>query len=297
MLAPLPERRIVRGAANATLSFQGYDADGEPAAPGGAVTVDVARSDGTALYTDSAATDPGGTAPHTFALAATDLTVVDRLSVTWKVDGTVVRSELVDVVGGTIGTVAEIQATEASLGDDTAAIPNARKAAEDRFTWATRRSPFQRLHVERFDGRGGCRLAGAAFRDLAEVRWARIWTSATDYTELTAAELAAIVVPDEDSRFHRTDAGRWPAGRNNIEIGYVFGLPAIDELLRDALHMAVRWELQKHTTTVPQRSQTFQTFDGINVGLARPGKGDAIYGIDEIDAVYWQYMRGEVGIA
>lgn len=287
MRHPLPDQRIVRGAIDATISHQFYDADGDPDDPEDTVTVSVTRSDGTAVTVGAV----GGTStgPRTATIGVAELTVVDRLTAVWSLDGTAVATDTIDVVGGTIGSVTEIETSETSIAaesDDV--IKRGRKAAEDRFTSAVGRSPFQRLYVQRFDGTGTCRLHGAHWPDLVEVRWARVYSSATSYISLTADELAAIITPDEMAGFERLDTV-WPCGRNNIEIAYVFGMSTIPQDLREAFYGAVREEVVKFNRSTPGQSTTFTSIDGVTFGQARPGQRGAIYGVDEIDAVFMKY--------
>ena len=288
MRHPLPEQRIVRGASDATISHQFYDADGDPAAPSGTVTVAVSRSDGTAVTVG--AVDGATTAPRTVTVALAELATIDRLTAVWSLDGTAVATDTIDVVGGTVGSISAITTAESSISTESdSVLKRARKAAEDRFTSTQGRSPFQRLYVQRFDGTGTCRLDGAHWPDLAAVRWARVYTNATTYTALTADELAAIIVPDEFARFERTDGKAWPCGRNNIEVGYVFGMSQVPQDLRDAFAAATREEVVKFNRSTPGQSTTFTSVDGVSFGLSRPGQRGAVYGVDEIDAVFREY--------
>lgn len=287
MRHPLPEQRIVRGAIDATLSHQFYDADGDADDPEGTVTVAVTRSDGSAVSVG--AVSGTTTAPRTVTVGVAELTEVDRLTAIWSLDGEPVATDVVDVVGGTVGTVTAITASETSISGESAdVVKRARKAAEDRFTSAVGRSPFERLHVQRFDGTGLSRLS-AHFPDLVSVKWAKIWTSAATSTSLTTGELAAIHAPDTMSRFERLDGNVWPVGRQNIEIAYVFGLRWIPADLRDAFYAAVREEVVKFNRSTPGQSTTFTSVDGVSFGVARPGQRGAIYGVDEIDAVFRAY--------
>lgn len=288
MLRVLPDQRIVRGASDATISHQFFDADGDPAAPSGTVTVAVTRSNGDSVTVG--AVSGSGSDPRTATIGLAELTVVDRLTAVWSVDGTVVATDEIDVVGGTVASVAQITASEASIaGESDAILKRARKAAEDKFISTQHRSPFERFYVQRFDGTGRCHLDGAHWPDLVEVRWARVYTSATAYTELTADELSSIIVPDEMARFERTDRNVWPYGHRNIEVGYVFGMSQVPQDLRDAFAAATREEVVKFNRSTPAQSTTFTSVDGVSFGLARPGQRGAVYGVDEIDAVFRAY--------
>lgn len=288
MRHPLPEQRIVRGAIDATLSHQFYDADGDADDPEGTVTVAVTRSNGDSVTVGSVS--GSGTAARTVSIGIAELATVDQLTAVWSVDGTAVATDTIDVVGGTIGSVAAIQATHTSLtGKDAPTLKSARKAVEDRFLSTQNRSPVERLVVQRFDGTGTCRLYGAHFPDLVSVKWAKVWTSATASTSLTADELAAINTPDQMSHFERLDGKVWQYGRQNIEIAYTFGLTFIPEDLRRALFHAVRVEVNSTTTGVPERASSWGSADGITFGISTPGQRGAIWGIPEIDDVWNKY--------
>lgn len=294
MRTPLPEQRIVRGASDATISHQFTDADGDAATPSGTVTVSVTRSDGTAVTVGAVA--GASTAPRTVTVGVAELSVVDQLTAVWSVGAVAVATDIIDVVGGTIGSLAQIEAVETTLAGKTAAkVKDARSAAESRFIDTQHRSPVTRLTVERFNGTGHRWLNGQ-WPDLVEVRWARVYSSPTAFTELTADQIAAINTPDELARFERSDTC-WPCGRNNIEIAYVFGMTELPTGLRRAFYRAVRVECNSPTTGVPERSTTWASADGINFGQARPGVKGAAYGIDEIDAVWNDYRDPRPAIA
>lgn len=288
MRHPLPEQRIVRGATDATLSHQFHDADGDAADPGGTVTVAVTRSDGTSVTVGSVSGT--GSDPRTATIGVGELADIDRLTAVWSLDGTAIATDYVDVVGGTIGSVAAIQAVETSLsGKADATMKSARKAVEDRFVSTQNRSPFERFHVQRFDGTGTTRLYGAHFPDLVSVKWAKVYSNATTYTSLTSTELAAIQVDDEMARFERLDGNVWTYGRQNIEIGYTFGLRFIPEDLRRALYSAVRVEANSTSTGVPERATSWGSADGITFGISTPGQRGSIWGIPDIDDVWNKY--------
>ena len=137
-------------------------------------------------------------------------------------------------------------------------------------------------------------MRGAYWPDLSEVRWANNYSDATTTTALTAGELAAIVVPDTESRFARLDV-EWLVEPYGVEVGYVAGLDTIPDDLQRAFAKAVRREATMFNTPLPDGSPTFSTFDGFAFGLARPGKERA-YGVDDIDGVYMTYVDPRHGI-
>lgn len=285
MRHPVANDRIVRGASTATLSHQFIDGDGEPAAPAGTVTVAVTRSDGTSVTVGAVA--GSDTDPRTVSVGAAELTEVDQFTAVWTDDGNDVATDVIDVVGGTVGGVAVLQGIEPSITLEKAPdVLRARRAAENRFVSVTGRLPFLRLEQQWIDSGGTSeRLCGAWWPDLVEVRSAWVYTGSTTYTALTAAQLAAIEVPDEQSRFTRRDTC-WPCGR--ILVTYVAGMSSIPDDLRRAFAQAVRREITLFNTGAPDRSETFASDGVVSVGLDRPGK-DRAYGIADIDDVFRKY--------
>lgn len=287
MRQPFPDQRIVRGATDAVLSHQFHDADGDPSAPSGTVTVSVTRSNGDSVTVGTVS--GSGTSPRTASIAQSELATIDRLTAVWSDDGTEVATTEFEVVGGTVGSVAAIKAIESSINKSDTLVKAARKVAEDRFLSTQNRSPFERLVVERLDGTGHAYLWGAVLPDLQSVRWVRVYTSATAFTEFSAAELAAIVTPDAYARFERTDGKVWPCGRRNVEIAYTAGLTAVPDDLRRAFFKAVRVEVNAASTGVPERASSWGSGDGITFGISTPGQRGAIYGIPELDDVWNKY--------
>lgn len=277
MRHPIAEQRIVRGATSATISHQFHTADGEPAAPSGAVTVSVVRSDGTPVTTSTVT--GSATDPRAVTVAASELATIDRLTATWADAARVVAVRYVDVVSGTVGSVSELKTLETSITAEAAPdVLRARTAAEDRFVSVTGRLPFQRLEVQTLRA-DGCRLRSAWWPDLVEVRWVRVGASM-----MSASELATIAAPDPLSLFERSNG--WPSCQ--VDVGYVAGLDHIPDDLRRAFAQATRREITLFNTGVPELSPTFATADGASFGLARPGNGRA-YGIDDIDDVFRLY--------
>lgn len=283
-LAAFPEQRIVRGALSATISHQFTDADGEAADPttgGAVVSVTVTRSNGDSVTTGAVAGT--GTAARTATIALAELTVTDRLSAAWKLDGTTVAVDDIEVVGGPLRSLADIRAVDGTLATEAEdALVRARRAVEDTLLSELGRSPVERLVVERLDGSGTSRLS-LGWPDLREVAWARIYTSATAYTELTATELVAIP-PSLAAVAERTDGKWWPCGQSNVEIAYRFGMPTLPGDIADNLILAIRHHLDIFRTSRPFLGETVRLPDGTTVGNNRPGVGRSITGNDDVDA-------------
>jgi hypothetical protein len=278
----LPAERIVRGAATAMLSWQPYGADGEPADPGGAVTVAVTRADGTVVFAAGTSTAGTGSNPRTIAVSAGELRQTDWLTATWSVGGVATAETVAEVVGGTIGTVAELRALDATLnGRSDDELKESRARVEDLFTDALNRGLVERFYVERVDGSGSKTLI-VTWPNVRAVRFVRCYDAGGTYTGFTASEVAA-VPPNDASLLVRTDGGCWPKGCRNIEVGYTYGLTAIPRDLRKAMYRAVRHDLVSTRSGIPDRAISFQPAEGGNVVLATPGMGRWVTGIPEID--------------
>ncbi len=280
----ISNQRIVRGAIDASISHQFHDADGDADDPNGTVTVAVTRSDGTSVTVGAVAGT--GTDPRTATIGVAELATVDQLTAVWSLDGTAIATDTIDVVGGTVGSVAALRGREKSIaGQPDPVVKAARKAAEDHFVSTYGRLPFHRFEVQTFHSDGGPRLPGAFWPDLVEVRWGRVYSSATSYVELSAAQLAAIEAPDTMSGFARHDTC-WPCGR--VVLGYVAGMSQIPEDLFRAFAQATRREITLFNNGVPDLTPTFAITEGGPVGLDRPG-GKKAYGIADIDSVFHAY--------
>lgn len=291
-IAVLPATRVVKGVA-ATFTHQFVDQDGEPAAPSGTVTVAAVDSEGSTVALGSVS--GSGTDPRSVSTSSV-VSDVDHITLTWSDDGTEVATDVVEVVGGTIGTVAAIKATDPSINAEPAATVLAkRKTVEDLATRVLGRSPFERFYVERVDGTGTDRLQ-LAWPDLISVKWARVYSNATSYVELTAAELAAIPA-DQGGAAVRSDGDIWECGRRNIEIGYRFGLRELPGDLREALHKSVRHAITQFDTGVPTFAASMTTADGFSMGIAGPGNEQWATGDRDVDRVINGYRFRRVQVA
>lgn len=228
----------------AALSWQPLDGDGIATDPEGAVTVDVSRANGTALVTGASATSTASE-PCTYTLPAAHTALTDVLTVVWYDDGTERARTTVEIVGDYFVSIAGIRASDSSLlaegkysNED---LIRARTEVEHALSSMTETDFAPRFHYDRLDGMGTDTLE-LPWGPLRSVRSARIYWSATDYTELTATELAAI--PAANARLAvRTDGCTWPAGHSNIVIEYETGYTAMPFDLRDQFYIEVRKQL------------------------------------------------------
>ena len=270
---PSFDQRIVRGVA-ATLSYQFVDQDGTAAAPGGTVTVDITRADGTALITGGS-TSGSSTSPRTYSLSATNNGYTDWLTVNWKDAGTVVGTTLVEVVGRFWASLLEIRNSDDSLRS-LASYPDARllaaryeaeKEAEEIAGLAF----VPRYRWLRTDGTGSVELE---LPDplLRTVRSARVYSDATTYTALTAAELSSVNA-DPYGLATRTDFLYWPSGINNIAIGYEHGW---DRPPADLLRLwfgRVRWWANRERQRLNEEAVSYLTPDLTQVTVGDDFRG------------------------
>ncbi len=299
----LPPRRAVRGAINPSIEWQPTNADGDPADltdGAGDVTVSVTSGDGTDVTGIGTVGGVGNTEqlPRTATLPVAAVASVDWLDITWSLDDSVVSHETVEVVGSVLGSTADIVQHSGNLAaEDAALIRRARLAVEDQATRIMNRSPFERFYRERLDGSGSCELL-VSWPDVRAVVWVRVWTSATESTDFTAAEVAACQ-GTPGGIFVRTDGQVWPCGVANIEIGYRFGWTSIPHDLRLDLFRAVRHKVgQMRTESTPmERATSMQTFDGMNVTLATPGTRGWSTGLPDVDEKLNGYKFARFGVA
>lgn len=251
VLAPVAEQRILRGAA-ATLSVQFRDQNGEAAAPGGTVTVDVTKADGTSLVSGGS-TSGSSTAPRTYSLSA--VATLEMLSAAWKDGGTERATTRVEVVGGFYFSVAEVEAFDTSLGDITdggtveARARRVRDETERECERITGAAWVPRYTRVRLDGSGTRTLVlPDGMWNPRVVRSARLYTDATSYTALTVSEVDAIE-PATRGVLTRLDGQIWPEGLGNVIVELEHGFDRPPEDLRHAAMMRFRsrWNLEKNS--------------------------------------------------
>lgn len=297
MLISTASQRILR-ASSALLSWQGLDADGNEADPG-TVTVEVVRSDGDTVKAAGTATIGTGTDPRTVALSASETASLDLLTARWSVSGVEVAETHHEVVGGYYVSVGEVRSAERSLADGsqypTPLLNACRSEVEHLFESVCAVAFVPRFAVERLDGNGQGFLL-LSWPQLREVRWCRVWTSDTTYTELTSGELAAIRA-DRAGIAVRSDNKTWPCGVRNIEIGYTHGYDTPPADLKKAAIRAIRHQANRLKSAVDERATTFTMLEGGTVSLATPGMGIWHTGIPEVDETLRRYSHRTPSIA
>lgn len=279
------ERRILRGV-SPTLAYQFLDADGNPAAPAGVVTIGITTADGTDLVTAGTATTGTDTAPRTYALAAVN--TLEQLTVTWTDAGdTSTQVQLVDVVGGFFFSAAQARTAETAIADGneytTEQIGDARREVEDECEWICAVAFVPRFCRVALDGSGRSLLRT---RNL-ELRTLRAVT--VDGDAYSGPELEAVLL-DRPAGTLRLPSGHWPAGVGNVTVEYEHGLdrPPVD--LVKASIIRLRHRLNMNRSAIPDRAERFVFGDATFV-LSMPGQFKT--GIPDVDAVYGRYSRRE----
>jgi hypothetical protein len=265
------ERRRIRQRATATLTFTPTDADGEPSTSDpGTVTIGIVSSDGTVVVAAGTATTAAGVS-RTYALTAVHTANLDILTATWTANATTIGTTSVDIVGGYYFTTAELRAGEPSTRAESkysdAEIIAARNDVEVCFerwqnvAWVPRLSTYRRP----LDNLWTFTLPQPYLR---VVRWARIWTSPTDYTALTTAECAAI--PADDAGTLYLPYPVW--SMYGLQVGYEHGNDAPPF---DVKRAAMRYcRVLLNSPLEPSRSQPFVS----DVGLLAPARTGTLAG-------------------
>jgi hypothetical protein len=294
-------QRILRGVA-ATLAAQFVDYEGEPAEGTEPVTLDVSKADGTAVVTAASATDDAATGVYTYQLAAANNTTLELLTAVWKDNGTERLRTLIEVVGGFYFSIVDLESFDSSLPNldataaSTAKARRVRAEVERECELITGKAFVPRYHRLYVDGNGRDRLLLPGVLRPRTVRSVRVYTTATDYTAFTSAELAAVVC-EEHGEIVRTDGAVWPVGTQNLVIEVEHGYDRPPEDLRHAAMTRFRSLYNAEATGIPDRATSFTISDVGVFSLATPGRAGFETGIPEVDAVYGRYTVKRIGLA
>lgn len=285
----MPLTRVAR-TSRGLLEHTFYDLDGEtPASPTGTVTVAVVDANNTAVTSGNATS--AGDGRYTFVLPGQ--ASVGELTASWTatIDGTtVVESDLVEVCGAHLFTLAQGRAADSSLSNTTqyptSALREARLQTEVELEEICDRAFTVRYRRVVLDGTGNDELI-LEDSEVRRIRAVRVATRADgDFVALTADELAALVIaPDRVLR--RVDGDTWTLGRGNVIVEYEHGwtAPPVD-LVRAAL-VRFRSFANVGKTGVPDRAKSFTTTDGTTYRITLP---DAYRtGIPFVDGIYSRY--------
>ena len=295
-MLPVADQRILRGV-SATLSWQNVGGDGEVAAPSGAVTVGVTRDDGTVLVAPGAATTGTGSGPRTYALAASDNTLLDLLTATWTDagDGST-HTTYVEVVGGYYFSIAEARASDATLADAAkypdATIVEVRREVEEE---------FERICDVAFVPRYGSQIVSGTNQssfllDQNAVRSVRsVWSysDTTNYTAWTATEIASLHT--EDGRVTSRTGVPFTYGAVNLRIAYEHGLSRPPAEVKRAALQRLRDRLNQAKTGIPDRATSFAVAEGGTYRLDQAGPYKT--GMPNVDATLARWSHRIPGIA
>lgn len=294
---PVADQQILSGAA-ATLSWQPTDADGEPAAPAGTVTIGVAKADGTVVVAAGTSTGGASTSPRTYALAAP--TALDLLTVTWTDAGdSSTATQLVEVVGGYWFTVAQATARDDKLTDRSKypaeRILAVRAEVEAEFEDVTGQAWVPRYRRETIRGTGTTELVCDEVA-LRTVRTVRAYAGdGVTYTAFTADELAALHCTSHGTIL-RTSGAVWASGYTYV-LEYEHGHDRPPADLRDAAIIRLRHRLNSHRSGIPDRATALSTEAGQTFSLATPGLRGFITGIPDVDVVLGRHTFQRIGVA
>ncbi|SEB43559.1 hypothetical protein SAMN04489727_1724 [Amycolatopsis tolypomycina] len=263
-----------------------------PTDAAGDVTVTVKDPAGATVVSGTAV--HGSTGTYTFVLPPQS--AVTRLTVTWAatVGGFATSAaELVEVAGGVFFTIPYIRAADSQLADTekypTPVLVAARLETEIECEDICGRAFVPRYWQETLDGTGtsDVLLGRPDVRTILSA--AASQRAGLPRVPFTEAELAALAVTS-DGMLRRTDVAFWPEGVGNVDLGYVYGLDAPPQPLREAALVRLRALANKHRTMVPDRATSFTSVDGGTYRLTLPKRRST--GIPDVDAVYARYGLG-----
>ena len=257
----------------ATISNSWYE-DGVLVDPG-TVTIDITRADGTVLINDGATTGTGAAARTYNLTAATHTNELDILTVAWASSTKGTMTDYVEVVGGYLFSLSELDAKLQTPASYTAAQKaDARLWAEESLEDACGRAFVPRYGRRTFSG------TGETFLDLGRLDIRSIRDATVDDEALT--DLSVLVV--NGGYLYRED--RFDSGTRNWAIGFEYGLDYPPARVKQAAILLAKSWLVKGP--IDDRATSMITEDG-SFTLSTPGRGDVEFGIPEVDRVVQAY--------
>jgi len=232
----------------ATISNTWYE-DGAAVDPG-VVTIDITRADGTPLVNDGATGTSGNTRTYNLT-AATHTNLLDTLRIDWASPTKGTMTNYVEVVGGFLCSITDIDGQLQSSGSYTAAQKATKRTlAETAIEDYCGVAFVPRYHHQTLNAPGTTDLL---------TRWPRvrsIRTATLDDTALTVGDL----VPGENGTIYYSSG--WTAGFGNVVIGYEHGYdfppPRISEACAVlAKHYLVRGPVDDRMTSMITEDGTF----------------------------------------
>lgn len=286
--------RVAKGQSE-TITVYIYQ-DGVLADPdGSAVTVSIVNVAGTTLQSSTLATRRS-TGIYDFSLTPTMTASLDLLTATWGFDvGGVAHSlnHIYEVVGAHLFTVQDARtfgdaalASAATYSTDSLRLARDRIAEE--FERITHRAFAQRFKRATLSGRnrsGDGRSLWVDDLDLVTVRTIEERAAGgTTWASATAAVIADTFVVDTGELVH--EGNTWPDGRQNLRIGYEYGLSQVPAPIRRAALLVLR----AHVVPSDINNRTLSLTDDLGVyRFAAAGERGAWYGIPDADAALDRY--------
>jgi hypothetical protein len=244
--------------------------------PTGTPTVDVRRSDGTAVTVGSVT---GAATEWTYTIPSTSLTELDKITETWTAVSGGVNQEFVDYIEVAGGYLFSLDELEARLTDTTATYTDAQLADARTYAETEIEREINIALVPRFgtyrggaDGYGSFRIPVYGLR---AIRWVNTYTAGVA-TAYSASQLLALELGEGT-----VYGGYWPAGYRNVEVGFEHGLDTPPPGAKEACLVLA----EQHIVQGPiddRATQRASEFGPVN--LATPGMFGSRFGIPVVDA-------------
>jgi hypothetical protein len=249
----------------------------------GAVTVDVARADGT-LLADDAATTPGTTGQYKYTLAPQ--ATLELLTLTWSgVFGSVAQKATTqaEIVGGYYVSLVDLQAESGLANKGAAELAEARQWFEEKAESWCGVAFVPRFARDLLDGNGSAlvRLHNPRPRTILSAKIDGVAQSGTATWDLY--ETGDVI----------RDAGVFTAGRRNLAIAYEHGFTQPDADVREAALVAIRARLLGDSAGGGIPSGVTQLIT--DAGTYNFGRQTFPTGLPEVDAVLREHRVVMVG--
>jgi hypothetical protein len=271
--------RIVRGL-SATLSHTFY-VDGVATDPSpDTATVTITRDDGTAVVTGAAATN-AGTGVVTYTLTPAQTATLDILTVAWTATfggQAQTFTDVVEVAGGVLFTVAQALATDGLSAKTAAQITEKRTLVEELLENACGVAFVPRYGKTTISGNGRSTI-------MLPPRTTAIRSVTLDGVSIGATALATIKVLASGEVYYPS---WWTAGYANYEIAYEHGYSDGPERMA-AGDAALTWaKMLLLSGPIDDRATGTATEFG-NITLATPGMRGSVSGIPSVDQFIQSY--------
>lgn len=230
------------------------------------VSVTITAADGTILGTGIPGTPTGNDGEFWVTLDSTMTALLDELTVAWTHVGTSTTTTTVEIVGGFLFDLADLQALLPSVQTQ-AKLIETRTAVEDALESELGYALVPRYIERTFQARSSALRLGSYVRAIRYVTVAG--------TALTASQISSLLVDAAGM----TTGYAWTRGP--IRIGYERGLDAPPPRARDAgLQLAKAWITKG---PIDDRTTSFTSEVGITSTFAIPGRGGSIFGLPAVD--------------